>query len=119
VIFGSLLLLFALYVAWRALVIWHEVRLERKRLRENFVWMRDERKRRAAKTVGILTARERRKARGAMGQEKMLKRVRFAEMIEGSVGGDASVDTILEGQLGCGESVLEQPLDEGLEEERF
>jgi hypothetical protein len=35
------------------------------------------------------------------------------------VGGDASVDTILEGQLGCGESVLEQPLDEGLEEERF
>lgn len=97
-IFGSLLLLFALYVAWRALVVWHEVRQERMRLKENLIWMREERKRRATKIVGILSARERRE--GAARQEQMMKRVRFAEALEGNTGGEAALEYTLDGPVG-------------------
>lgn len=101
-IFGCLLLLFALYITWRALGIWNDARLERRRLRENRIWMRAEKKRRAVKIVSILSGE---KGDRASRREQMMKRVRFVEALGGMAGGDVTFDHALERRLGDGEGM--------------
>jgi hypothetical protein len=101
-IFGCLLLLFALYVAWRAIAIWNEARLEKRRLKENRIWMRAERKRRSSKIVGILSGE---RGDRASKREQMMKRVRFAEALGGMAGGDVAFDHALERRFGGGDGM--------------
>jgi hypothetical protein len=96
--------------------MWKETRQERQRLEENLIWMRQERKRRCVKTVGILTARERRRAGYGAREEISMKRVRFVDMLDRRSGCDSSTDTTLEVNLGGSGSPVEQFLDEGFGE---
>lgn len=102
-ILGCLLMLLALYVAWRAIVIWNEARLEKRRLKENRIWMREERKRRSSKIVGILSGE---RSDRASKREQMMKRVRFVEALGGMAGGaDVAFDHALERRFGGGDGM--------------
>jgi hypothetical protein len=113
---GVIVLFWVFYAVWRSMAMWKEMRQERQRLKENLIWMRQERKRRCLKTVGILTARERREAGCGAREETSMKRVRFVDMLDRRSGCDLRTDATLEVNLGGGGSPVEQFLDEGLGE---
>jgi len=116
VIMGFVVLLIVSYVVWRFFVVLNEVRRERRRLKENLIWMRQERKRRITKTVGILAPRDRGEAHCAVRPEQMIKKVRFVEMLDGSTGEDSSMDATPGVSLGSDRSIVVPSLDEGLGE---